>query len=248
MNKDILKSMAGVVLICFCVITGFVIFYFTAINRNIKANIISTKGMSEKEFVSDLAIWTVTISDNFDSLKKGVEEIQRQTDKFLFFLNNNSVSRDQIKLEGIQYSKRIESFYDSQFKEWIQKERGYHIEQTITITGKDIDLIDNLATSSSSLVTDGVMINSQSPRFYYTKLSELKKELLSEASKDAYNRAKEIASGSNAKIGKLKLAKMGVFQILGKYTNEEYSWGGTFNTSSKEKKAVITVSAEYIIE
>ena len=40
---------------------------------------------------------------------------------------------------------------------------------------------------------------------------------------------------------------MGVFQITGANTNEEFSAGGNFNTSSKNKKARITIRLEYIV-
>jgi len=46
----------------------------------------------------------------------------------------------------------------------------------------------------------------------------------------------------------LKKANMGIFQITGKDSNEDYSWGGTFNTSSKEKTASITVKMEFKID
>jgi hypothetical protein len=38
---------------------------------------------------------------------------------------------------------------------------------------------------------------------------------------------------------------MGIFQITGQNSDEEYSWGGTFNTSSKRKTASITVKMEF---
>jgi hypothetical protein len=39
-----------------------------------------------------------------------------------------------------------------------------------------------------------------------------------------------------------------VFQITGRNTNEEYSYGGAFNTSSKEKTASITLRVEYLMD
>jgi uncharacterized protein len=38
---------------------------------------------------------------------------------------------------------------------------------------------------------------------------------------------------------------MGVFQITGRNTNEDYSYGGAFNTTSKEKTASITLKVDY---
>ena len=57
-----------------------------------------------------------------------------------------------------------------------------------------------------------------------------------------------IASNSGADLGELSNANMGIFQITGQNSNEEYSWGGTFNTSDKNKTARITVKLEYEID
>lgn len=73
-------------------------------------------------------------------------------------------------------------------------------------------------------------------------------ELLREASVDAHQRATIIAEGGKATLGKLKASSMGVFQIVGRNSNEDYYWGGTFNTRDKEKTANITIKASYILE
>lgn len=49
-----------------------------------------------------------------------------------------------------------------------------------------------------------------------------------------------MAEHANSKIGNLKEAEMGVFQITGQNTNEDYSWGGSFNTKAKHKTASIS--------
>ncbi|MFC2384958.1 MAG: SIMPL domain-containing protein, partial [Hoylesella saccharolytica] len=86
------------------------------------------------------------------------------------------------------------------------------------------------------------------PAYYYTKLNDLKMEMLNKASANAYERAQTIAKGSDASVGSLVSSSMGVFQIVGLNSDEEYSWGGTFNTSSKEKVASITVRTTYRVK
>lgn len=50
------------------------------------------------------------------------------------------------------------------------------------------------------------------------------------------------------RLGGVTSARMGVFQITGANTNEEFSAGGSFNTSSRQKKARITMRVEYRIK
>ena len=84
-----------------------------------------------------------------------------------------------------------------------------------------------------------------SPRYYYTKLADLKHEMIKKATEDARQRAEIIAAESGGSLGELRDARMGVFQITGQYSDEDYSWGGSFNTADKEKTATITINLTY---
>ena len=80
------------------------------------------------------------------------------------------------------------------------------------------------------------------------ELADLKIEMLANATKDARNRAETIAKNAGASLGGLKTANMGVFQITApNSSNEDYSWGGTFNTSSKQKRASINMRLTYYV-
>ena len=61
-------------------------------------------------------------------------------------------------------------------------------------------------------------------------------------------RAEKIAENAGSSLGKLKKATMGITQITAPNSTEEYSYGGTFNTSSKDKEASITIKLEYQVD
>jgi hypothetical protein len=41
---------------------------------------------------------------------------------------------------------------------------------------------------------------------------------------------------------------MGVFQIIAQNSSEDYSYGGSFNTNSKNKTATITIKLVYQVD
>ena len=100
----------------------------------------------------------------------------------------------------------------------------------------------------TKLIESGIEISSLEPSYFYTKLSELKIDLLAKASADAKKRAETIAGNSGSTLGKLLKADMGVFQITAPNSNEDFSYGGAFNTSSKNKKASITIRTNFAIK
>jgi uncharacterized protein len=71
--------------------------------------------------------------------------------------------------------------------------------------------------------------------------------MIAEATKDAYTRAQKIAENAGGGVGKLKNADMSVFQITAQNSSEDYSWGGSYNTTSKKKTAT-TIKLDYEIE
>ena len=97
------------------------------------------------------------------------------------------------------------------------------------------------------MIDSGVQIQSQSPYYFYSKLSDLKIDMIAEATEDAKLRASKIASSSGSLLGNLLNAKMGVFQIIATNSTENYSWGGTHNKTSKHKTATVTMKLSYDI-
>ncbi|HET7116679.1 MAG TPA: SIMPL domain-containing protein, partial [Hanamia sp.] len=104
-----------------------------------------------------------------------------------------------------------------------------------------------ISREATELIEKGIEFNSQAPLFYYTKLTEIKMDLLAKASADGKQRAEIIAKNAGSSLGKLKNANLGVFQITGKNTDEDFSYGGTFNTSSKNKTGSITIRMEFAV-
>ena len=109
----------------------------------------------------------------------------------------------------------------------------------------EVEKIEKLSREITELLNKGIQFYSDAPRYYFTKLADLKIEMISKATEDARLRAVKIAENSGGKLGDLISAKMGIFQITGQNSKEDYSWGGTFNTSSKKKTASITIKLEY---
>ena len=125
---------------------------------------------------------------------------------------------------------------------------GYKLNQSLEIESKEVDKIEKVSREITELLNQGVQFYSQAPRYYYTKLADLKIEMISNATEDARLRAEKIAEFSGGALSDLESARMGIFQITGQNSGEDYSWGGTFNTSSREKTASITMKLVYKVD
>ena len=161
------------------------------------------------------------------------------------YLRENNIADSAISTNSVSIEKQTKSLYDTQAERYFEVDDGYLVSQDITITSRNLPIVERVYQKISVLYGRDVNFSSSDPLYYYTKLDDLKMQLLNEASIDAYKRAETIADGCNASVGSLQSSTMGVFQIVGLDSSEDYSWGGTFNTSDKEKRASITIRAVY---
>ena len=73
--------------------------------------------------------------------------------------------------------------------------------------------------------------------------------MIESAAQDGLLRASTARTeGGGGDLGELLETSIGVFQILGKNSNDNFSWGGTLNTLNKEKTAYVNVKQRYEID
>ena len=211
-------------------------------------NSVSVTGLGSKDFVSDLIVWSGSFIRKNGSLKDAYAELDSDRDKIKKYLLKQGTSTDEIIFSAVDIDKEFTDVWDDSGTKTISVFSGYRLTQRVQIESKDVDKVEGISRQVTELINSGIEFYSSSPEYYYTKLAELKIEMIAEATKDANTRAKKIAENAGSDIGALKNASMGVFQIVAQNSAEEYSWGGSFNTTSKRKSASITVKLEYEAE
>jgi len=90
-------------------------------------------------------------------------------------------------------------------------------------------------------------VHSEAPLYIYTKLAELKIQMLAEASKDAHTRAEQIAAQAKSRLTSLLTARMGVMQI-NPANSTEVSAEGNNDKTSLEKDVLAVVTAAFGVE
>ncbi|MBT8280444.1 MAG: SIMPL domain-containing protein [Muriicola sp.] len=209
--------------------------------------IISVTGLGNENFVSDLIVWEGYFSTFNTNLKTAFEQLNKDKEIVKSYLITKGIPEENVIFNSVQTSEQRDNKYDN--GNYIGSVfRGYALTQTVKIESDDVFLIEQVAREITELLNKGVQFNSSPPRYYYTQLADLKIEMIAQATEDARLRAEKIAQNAGGELGDLLSAKMGVFQITGQNSDEEYSWGGVYNTSEKKKTASITMRLDYEVE
>lgn len=243
-----IKKLVPTVLIAMAVIVTGYILGTSYLSRGKSDPSVSVKGLGQQSFDSDLIVWSASFSRNSNNLKKAYADLNSDIVKVKEYLNGQGINADEIVFDAADINKKYDRIYDDNgnFKENIF--RGYELNQSFQVQSKSVDMVEKTSREVSKLIDAGIELNSYSPQYYYTKLAALKIKMIEAATKDAKNRAETIASNGGGQLGKLTKANMGVFQITAENSSDEYSWGGSFNTSSKRKTASITMRLNYEID
>ncbi len=200
---------------------------------------IMVKGTAQKEIRSDIAVWTGRFTARDTDLVQAYSRLESDLGKVLDFLSRSGIPRGEIDVSAvttmIQYRKTSQGYDTNEIEQYV-------LEQTVTVRSKETDLVGTLSRESTTLISDGVEFFSFSPEYYYSGIEDMKIQLLGEATQNARQRAEQLAVNSGGKVGPLRAASQGVFQITPLYSTDVEDWG-RYDTTTIEKavKAVVTI-------
>jgi uncharacterized protein len=231
-----------------CVVLSAYVFMKGYRDRNGKDNVIHVTGMGSRNFDSDLIVWRGSFSKTSNDLAAASAALESDRNTIKNYLVGKGIQENEIVFSAMEINKNYSNIRNSEGDIVGSELTGYSLSQMITIESSEVAKVEQISREVTELIASGVEFYSESPEFYYTKLAELKIEMVSEATADARLRAEKIALSSESHLGNLQNAEMGIFQIVGQNSDEDYSWGGAFNTSSRRKTASITMQLNFEID
>lgn len=208
---------------------------------------VSVVGLAEVDFTSDLIVWEGSFSRKSMELREAYNALKNDENEIRTYLRGKGIPDSAIIFTAVDINKEVAHIYDRAGNIAGSNFAGYTLTQKVKIESMDIDKVEKLSREVTGLIEKGIEFSSSTPLYFYTKLAGLKMDLLAKASADAKERAETIAKSAGTGLGGLQKANMGVFQITGKNKNEDFSYGGSFNTEDKFKTASVTIRMEYLL-
>ncbi len=225
------------------VVTGFV-----GYKQNAAGGITAT-GSATRDFSSDLIVWRGSFSAYGKSTTAAYEIIKKDAGTIEEYLVAHNVPKESIVFSSVDISPDYRQIYNDYGNNIGSELVGYSLSQRLTIQSTDVDNIEVISRDITELIGSGVNFSSEAPEYYYTKLGELKLELIDVATTDAKARIDIMAKQAGGKVGKLLSSTLGTFQITAQNSaTDSYTYGGAFNTWSREKTMFISVSLHYALK
>jgi uncharacterized protein len=208
------------------------------------ADQIEVTGSAKRQIRSDLAIWHGTVSAQAATLQDGFTGVTAHTQRLRQFLAQSGVADSLVTVDpvatGVVYGRDQNGNPNNEVV-------GYQLTQHVSVRSSDVNAVTALSQRAQTLIQQGVPLQSGSPEYLYTKLSEVRTQLLAEATEDAKTRAEAVARSAGAGIGAVRSARQGVFQITPRNSTEVSDYGIN-DTSSLEKDITAVVRVTFAVK
>jgi hypothetical protein len=236
MKKNIPSILFAIAIVIASIVLGNAI-----VNRNRPQGTINVTGLGESNFTSNLVVWEGNFSRESFDLKSAYSDLEKDKKLVSDYLISKGIPQEKLIFNAVSTNPKYQQNYANDGRFIGQTFDGYTLSQSLKIESTDVEKVEKISREITELLNQGIAFYSQDPRYYYSELESLKLDMVAKATEDARVRAERIAENSNGKLGDLISANMGIFQITGQNSGEDYSWGGTFNTADKNKTASITM-------
>jgi hypothetical protein len=217
----------------------------SAWTRIAENNVINVTGSARKHVRSDLVIWRASFSVDAPTLLEAQQQLRAAHAKVATFFAARAFPN--FVASPVQIRELVARQRNDEDDTITNVRVGYRLSHAIEVRSEDVERLPRLAADSSELLEQGVAFESGGFEFIYTKAGEAKVEMMAEATRDARQRADQIAANGGSQVRALRAAKMGVVQINPLYSTAT-SWEGNNDTSSVDKTIIATITAAFAMK
>ncbi|MBB5731292.1 hypothetical protein FHS61_000285 [Altererythrobacter atlanticus] len=190
---------------------------------------VTVRGLAEREVTADLATWTIAYSATAANLGSAQASVDRDTSSIRAFFGDLGFPEDALQTTGVNVSTYTQNGITN-----------YTVRQRMTLRTNDIERAERAVRNQFDLVRRGVVLEEGSGMSYtFTRLNDIKPEMVAEATRDARAAAQQFANDSGTGVGGIKQATQGYFSIDAR-DGDGGGWG-VAETPYKKVRVVTTV-------
>lgn len=204
---------------------------------------VTVKGLAEKNVTADLAIWNIKFQATGNDLSNTQQTLESNLQTIRNYLKTQEFNETEIMIGRINTN-------DLDANPYREKSIGqprFILTQSITVRSPDVNKVSVSSEKIGNLVAQGVIFANEEyaypVSYLFTKLNEIKPQMLAEATYNAKQAADEFAKNSQSHVGKIKYANQGVFTIL-----PQNAAPGTDETGQINKTVRVVSTVEYFLD
>lgn len=180
---------------------------------------VTVKGLSEREFPANVAVWPIRFNRADNDLGTIYGLLDKDAGKITAFLNKAGFAADEVSVGPPAITDKLAQQYGGSGR----IEFRYTADQTITVYSPNVANVRSARKGLANLGKSGIVFVGQDygggTEFLFTRLNDVKPEMVEEATRNAREVAEKFARDSNSGLGKIKQARQGRFSISNRDNN-----------------------------
>lgn len=227
--------LAGSAILAFGLIAGGYLMGDGLVRMKQSDRAVTVRGLAEREATADLATWTIAYSAKAHDLQSAQAKVDSDTRAIRTFFASLGFDADALQPTGANVSQYNENGIAT-----------YTVKQRLSLRTTDIKKAQAAVKRQFDLVKSGVELEEGSGMSYtFTRLNEIKPQMIALATKDARKSAEQFAKDSGTDVGNIKSATQGYFEVTARDGDSGGGWGVS-DTPYKKVRVVTTV--EYYLD
>ncbi|TGP45666.1 DUF541 domain-containing protein [bacterium M00.F.Ca.ET.230.01.1.1] len=218
--------------------------------KNLKqSGTITVKGLAEAPYKANLAQIQMGVSawgqDYAGALANGKNDFKALQQ----FVASKGFSVSSQNVTPISVEPYNEDYVDEQ-GQTRTRQNGYKATQTLSISSQELNKITNMLAQVQNYRISHESVTFEKPQYLLNDLEKIKHDLIAKATDDANKRAEEFAKTGHAKVGVMRSASQGSFNILDAHNpdTDDSDYGGTYDKDGVDKLVRLVVTIDYAIE
>jgi hypothetical protein len=199
------------------------------------------KGLAERDVVADLALWPIRFVVTNNDLAAAQKEIGDDTQRLVSFLGRLGIPADAVAVDHFSVTDLLAERYRSG-----PVDSRYILEKGLMVRTQSVAKVAAASQQLGDVVAEGVVLSSSDgsqtggPSYVFTQLNAIKPDMIAEATRNARAAAEKFAADSGVKVGEVRRASQGIFEILAR---DEAP--GVFEQSQLHKKVRVVSTLEF---
>ena len=175
--------------------------------------VVTVKGLSEREVKADLGFWPVRFVVTGATLEDARGKLEAAEAAVKAFLAAHGFAENDMQVQNIQVEDRMAGYSANQTPE----DTRFVLTEDLLVKSAEVQKLADASRMIGDLLKSGVVFSADAynagPSFIFTKVNDLKGDMLTEATKRAREAAEKFAAESGAKVGDIQSANQGIIEI-----------------------------------
>ena len=169
---------------------------------------VTVRGLCEREVPADRVVLRISYTAQNNSLVDLRNTVENNDRAIIELIKKAGIKDDEIKYTTANFNDRYEDYYVSENLKF-----RYNAQQTINIFSSNMDAVRKLQNTIDADLLKQDIISSTYASYEYNGLNDIKPSMIAESLEKARESAEEFAKNSHSKIGKMRTASQGYFDI-----------------------------------